>query len=102
VIRAITGSILSVPGSAEGDEGRTMTKYDFMDALLIGKMIGGCNLIPYIDYSLCEGCGACAEIYPMFFMMKNDLPWLINHEKFVYEEHKAIPNCCPFRAIKIE
>jgi len=38
----------------------------------------------------------------MFFMMKNDLPWLINHEKFVYEEHKAIPNCCPFRAIKIE
>ena len=70
--------------------------------LLIENMIGGCNLIPYIDYSLCEGCGACAEIYPMFFMMKNDLPWLINHEKFVYGEHKDISNCCPFRAIKIE
>lgn len=59
-------------------------------------------LIPYIDYSLCTGCGACAEIYPLFFVMKNGLPWLINHEKFIFEEHKDVPNCCPFRAITIE
>jgi len=58
-------------------------------------------LIPYIDYSLCVGCGACAEIYPLFFVMKNDLPWLINHEKFIFEEHRDVPNCCPFRAITI-
>jgi len=59
-------------------------------------------LIPYIDYSLCTGCGACAEIYPLFFVMKDDRPWLINHEKFIFEEHKNVPNCCPFRAITIE
>jgi hypothetical protein len=34
--------------------------------------------------------------------MKNDLPWLINHEKFIFEVHKDIPKCCPFRAIRIE
>jgi len=58
-------------------------------------------LIPYIDYSLCVGCGACAEIYPLFFVMNNDLPWLINHEKFILEEHRNVPNCCPFRAITL-
>jgi ferredoxin len=66
------------------------------------NITGGYNLIPYIDYSLCVGCEACAKIYPMFFVMKNDLPWLINHEKFIFEEHKDVPNCCPFRAITIE
>jgi ferredoxin len=64
--------------------------------------ITGGYMIPYIDYSLCVGCEACAKIYPMFFMMKNDLPWVINHEKFIFEEHKDVPNCCPFRAITIE
>jgi len=60
------------------------------------------NLIPYIDYSLCTGCGACAELYPRFFIMRDDLPWLINYEEFTLEEHKGIVNCCPFRAIKLE
>lgn len=56
----------------------------------------------YIDYSLCEKCGACAEIYPLFFVMKDDLPWFINHDKFNPKEHGDIPKCCPFRAIVIE
>jgi len=34
--------------------------------------------------------------------MKNDLPWFVHYEKFIFEKHKDIPNCCPFRAITIE
>lgn len=54
-----------------------------------------------IDYSLCEGCGACAALYPRFFVMMNDLPWVINYEDFIGAEHADIPKCCPFRAISI-
>jgi len=59
-------------------------------------------LIPYIDYSKCEGCGACAELYPLFFIMKDEKAWVINHEKFIVEDHKNVAFCCPFRAITIE
>jgi ferredoxin len=59
-------------------------------------------MIPFIDYSLCEGCGACAEVYPIFFEMRDEKAWFINYEKFVYEEHRNIINVCPFRAIRLE
>ncbi len=59
-------------------------------------------LIPYIDYSLCVGCGACAELFPVFFEMRDGRPWVINHEIFVAEEHGKVIYCCPFRAISIE
>lgn len=78
--------------------------FDTLSVIIISlkRLTGGHIVIPYIDYSLCAGCEACTKIYPMFFEMKNDLPWLINHEKFIFEEHKDIPDCCPFRAITIE
>jgi len=56
----------------------------------------------FIDYSLCEGCGACAEVYPIFFEMRDGKAWFINYERFVMEEHRTIINVCPFRAITIE
>ena len=59
-------------------------------------------MIPYIDYSLCEGCCACAELYPLFFEMRDEKAWLINHEKFIFEEHRGVVYVCPFRAISIE
>jgi ferredoxin len=59
-------------------------------------------LIPYIDYSKCEGCGACAALYPLFFEMRDDKAWVINHEKFVIGEHKDVVCSCPFRAITVE
>ncbi len=55
-----------------------------------------------IDYGLCAGCGACAEVYPMFFEMRDDKAWVINYEKFRPEEHKDLPTICPYRAITIE
>ena len=59
-------------------------------------------MIPYIDYSKCEGCGACAALYPLFFEMRDDRAWVINYEKFVFGENKDVAYCCPFRAITIE
>ena len=56
-------------------------------------------MIPYIDYSKCAGCGACAELYPLFFEMRDGRAWVINHKKFVVEEHKDVVYSCPFRAI---
>jgi hypothetical protein len=38
----------------------------------------------------------------MFFTMRDEKAWVINHEKFVFEEHKAVIYCCPFGAITIE
>ncbi|MBI5847743.1 MAG: ferredoxin [Nitrospirae bacterium] len=59
-------------------------------------------MIPYIDYSKCTGCSACAELYPLFFEMRDDRAWFINFEKFIYAEHGNIIYSCPFRAIVIE
>ncbi|HXX53225.1 MAG TPA: ferredoxin [Thermodesulfovibrionales bacterium] len=59
-------------------------------------------MIPHIDYSACNGCGACAELYPLFFVIKDDKAWLINHEEFVFEKHKGVAYCCPFGAIILE
>lgn len=59
-------------------------------------------MIPYIDYSKCEVCGACVELYPMFFEMRDGRVWIINYESFVDGVHGAIIFSCPFRAITIE
>ncbi len=60
------------------------------------------NVIPNVDFGLCVGCGACAELYPLFFEMRDEKAWVINHEKFIYEEHKGVIGICPFGAITIE
>jgi len=59
-------------------------------------------LIPYIDYSLCVSCGACAELHPLFFVMRDGRAWVINVEKFVADRHGDVVFCCPFRAITVE
>ena len=50
----------------------------------------------------CTGCGACAGLSPVSFMMRDEKAWVINHEKFIIEEHKSVMYACPFRAITIE
>ncbi len=59
-------------------------------------------LMLYIDYGLCVGCGACAEAYPRFFIMRDEKAWFVNHEQFVLEENRGIEYVCPFHAITIE
>ena len=58
-------------------------------------------MLPSVDYGLCKGCGACAELYPLFFVMRDDKAWVINYDEFVFEEHKSVIYACPFRAIEI-
>jgi ferredoxin len=59
-------------------------------------------MVPNIDYSLCEGCGGCAEAYPQFFEMRDEKAWVINAEKFNAETDKGILLICPYYAITIE
>ena len=59
-------------------------------------------MVPNIDYGLCEGCGGCAEAFPMFFEMRDDKAWVINAEKFDAGRDKGVLTVCPYYAITIE
>jgi ferredoxin len=55
-----------------------------------------------IDYGLCVGCGACAEVYPMLFTIRDEKAWVIDYTLFRFEVHKDVPTVFPFRDISIE
>jgi ferredoxin len=59
-------------------------------------------MVPNIDYSLCQGCGGCAEAFPTLFEMRDEKAWVINTEKFDAEKFKDILTICPYYAISIE
>lgn len=59
-------------------------------------------MVPNIDYSLCEGCGGCAEAYPKLFEMRDEKAWVINAGVFNAEKDKDILTICPYYAISIE
>jgi ferredoxin len=55
-----------------------------------------------IDYGRCEGCGGCAEAFPLFFEMRDEKAWVINDDKFVFEDNKGVLTICPYYAISVE
>ena len=57
--------------------------------------------VPNIDYSLCQGCGGCAEAYPDLFEMRADRAWVINPEQYSPRRHADIMTICPYYAIAI-
>ena len=59
-------------------------------------------MVPNIDYSLCEGCGGCAEAYPQFFEMRDEKAWVINAGMFNADKDKGILTICPYYAISVE
>ena len=59
-------------------------------------------MILYIDYQLCEGCGACADMFPGLFEMRDDLAWVSGASAFAKEEAEEVERCCPFHAIFVE
>ncbi len=59
-------------------------------------------MVPNIDYSLCEGCGGCAEAFPQFFEMRDEKAWIINSTEFDPERDKGVLTICPYYAISIE
>ena len=56
----------------------------------------------YIDYALCEGCGACQELYPDLFEMRDSVAWVINHESFEPDKQDEVVNVCIYGAISVE
>ena len=55
-----------------------------------------------IDYSLCQGCGGCAEAYPMFFEMRDDKAWVINANACDTCDCQQAIDSCPVTAISLE
>mgnify|MGYP002396244179 CR=1 FL=1 len=58
--------------------------------------------VPNIDYSLCEGCGGCAEAFPRLFEMREEKAWVINTQEFDAERDRGIMTVCPYYAISLE
>ena len=58
--------------------------------------------VPNIDYSLCQGCGGCAEAFPHLFEMRAERAWVIDPEGFDPVRDAGIMTICPYYAIAIE
>jgi ferredoxin len=58
--------------------------------------------VPNIDYSLCQGCGGCAEAFPTLFEMRGERAWVINPETFDPVRDEGVMTICPYYAILIE
>ncbi len=68
---------------------------------MIGKYLAD-MAIPNIDYSLCQGCGGCAEMFPDLFEMRDDRAWVVNADSFSVEDRPGILTVCPYYAISLE
>jgi ferredoxin len=55
----------------------------------------------FIDYSACEGCGACPDVYPELFEMRGGVAWILDHERLSEKRCHEIARVCPFRAITV-
>ncbi|NIR27715.1 MAG: ferredoxin [Gammaproteobacteria bacterium] len=55
----------------------------------------------HIDYSACEGCGACADVYPELFEMRDSLAWLLGEGPSDTAQCQEIARVCPFGAIVV-
>ncbi len=59
-------------------------------------------MMPIVDYGLCEGCGACAELYPKVFEMRDEKAWVIAAGPLDPAQYPDLPKVCPYRAISVE
>lgn len=59
-------------------------------------------MIPYIDYSLCVGCGACVELYPEIFFLRNGHAWVQNTDDFDQGMSEDVIKTCIYGAISVE
>ena len=55
-----------------------------------------------IDYSLCRGCGGCADAFPRLFEMRAELAWVTNPESFDPKRDGGVMTVCPYYAILLE
>ena len=59
-------------------------------------------IVPVISYGECNGCGACAEVYPNIFEMKDDKAWVKDYAACASEDCGLMLTICPVGAITLE
>ena len=56
---------------------------------------------PNIDYSLCTGCGGCADAFPRIFEIREEKAWVVHPEAYEPAMRERVMTVCPFYAISI-
>lgn len=57
--------------------------------------------VPTIDYSLCTGCGGCADAFPELFEVREERAWVVNEERYSPDLRARVMTVCPYYAISI-
>lgn len=57
--------------------------------------------VPNIDYSLCTGCGGCAEAFPQLFEIREERAWVTNPAHYSSGLRDGVMTICPYYAISI-
>lgn len=66
------------------------------------EMTGGIKMLtPSVDFDLCVGCGACTEVCPEVFQLRDDKAWVIGLDKCNTCNCQEAADICPVQAIII-
>lgn len=57
---------------------------------------------PVIDFDLCVGCGACVEVCPEVYEMREEKAWVIGPDKCDTCDCQQTVDVCPSQAITLQ